>query len=154
MKTSRTFNTLFMLSSLDGKISTGDIDKRDVDKDFPKIHGLKEGLSQYYDLEKKTDLHSFNTGKVMAKLGMNKKQKNHKIPVNFIIVDNHHLTSLGVHNLLQRCNVLYLVTSNPKHPAFTITSDNLQRIFFPQKIDFSLLFTKLKDEYRVKKVTI
>ena len=52
MKHERTFNTLFMLSSVDGKISTGNIDKRDVDKDFPKIEGLKEGLQQYYALEK------------------------------------------------------------------------------------------------------
>ena len=28
--------TLFMLMFLDGKISTGNTDERDVDKDFPK----------------------------------------------------------------------------------------------------------------------
>jgi len=42
--------TLFMLMSVDGKISTGNIDNRDVDKDFPKIKGIKEGLKQYYDI--------------------------------------------------------------------------------------------------------
>jgi 2,5-diamino-6-(ribosylamino)-4(3H)-pyrimidinone 5'-phosphate reductase len=47
--------TLFMLTSVDGKISTGDRDIMDVDKDFPTITGLKEGLQQYYDLEKQTD---------------------------------------------------------------------------------------------------
>ena len=31
-----------MLSSLDGKISTGDVDALDVDKDYPRIKGLKE----------------------------------------------------------------------------------------------------------------
>ena len=45
----RPFTTLFMLMSVDGKISTGATDKLDVDKDFPKISGLKEGLSQYYE---------------------------------------------------------------------------------------------------------
>ena len=36
--------TLFMLMSVDGKISTGDTDIMDVDKDFPTITGLREGL--------------------------------------------------------------------------------------------------------------
>jgi len=44
--------TLFMLMSVDGKISTGNVDDRDVDKDFPRVIGIKEGLKQYYDIEK------------------------------------------------------------------------------------------------------
>ena len=40
----RPITTLFMLMSLDGKISPGASDALDVDKDFPKIDGLKEGL--------------------------------------------------------------------------------------------------------------
>lgn len=43
----RPITTLFMLMSLDGKISPGASDALDVDKDFPKIDGLKEGLPQY-----------------------------------------------------------------------------------------------------------
>ncbi len=39
----RPITTLFMLMSLDGKISPGASDDLDVDKDFPKIAGLKEG---------------------------------------------------------------------------------------------------------------
>ena len=63
----RPITTLYMLMSLDGKISTGASDDRDVDKDFPKIDGLKEGLYQYYDIEQTTDLWSFNTGRVQEK---------------------------------------------------------------------------------------
>ena len=44
----RPITTLFMLMSVDGKISTGASDHLDVDKDFPKITGVKEGLHQYY----------------------------------------------------------------------------------------------------------
>ena len=58
----RPITTLFMLMSLDGKISPGASDDLDVDKDFPKIEGLKEGLHQYYEIEQTTDLWSFNTG--------------------------------------------------------------------------------------------
>ena len=43
----RPITTLFMLMSLDGKISPGASDSLDVDKDFPNIAGLKEGLPQY-----------------------------------------------------------------------------------------------------------
>ena len=42
-KMDRPITTLFMLMSVDGKISTGASDHLDVDKDFPKIAGVKEG---------------------------------------------------------------------------------------------------------------
>ena len=61
----RPITTLFMLMSVDGKISTG-LAARDFDKDLPDIKGVNEGLSQYYDLEQETDSFSLNTGKVMA----------------------------------------------------------------------------------------
>ena len=63
--------TLFMLMSFDGKISTGIGKGLDFDKDLPNIKGIKEGLNQYYELEQKTDIVSFNSGKVMAKIGVN-----------------------------------------------------------------------------------
>lgn len=46
----RPITTLFMLMSVDGKISTGATDDLDVDKDFPKIAGVSEGLHQYLSL--------------------------------------------------------------------------------------------------------
>ena len=42
-----------MLMSVDGKISTGATDDLDIDKDFPKIAGVREGLHQYYDIKVK-----------------------------------------------------------------------------------------------------
>lgn len=66
----RPITTLFMLMSVDGKISPGASDLLDVDKDFPSIAGLKEGLHQYYEIEQTTDLWSLNTGRVQAKLGV------------------------------------------------------------------------------------
>ena len=54
----RPFTTLFLLMSVDGKISTGSTDARDVDADFPRIAGVREGLAQYYDIVQKTDLWS------------------------------------------------------------------------------------------------
>ena len=48
----RPVTTLFMLMSVDGKISTGASDDLDVDKDFPRIAGVSEGLHQYYEIER------------------------------------------------------------------------------------------------------
>ena len=46
----RPVTTLFMLSSVDGKISTGNSDLLDVDSDYPAMDGVKEGLHQYYEI--------------------------------------------------------------------------------------------------------
>ncbi len=52
----RPITTLFMLMSVDGKISTGATDDLDIDKDFPKIAGVREGLHQYYDIKVKREV--------------------------------------------------------------------------------------------------
>ncbi len=38
-----------------------------------------------------TDLWSFNTGKVQAKIGVNEKAMSDKSPVSFALLDNHRL---------------------------------------------------------------
>ena len=73
MTKDRPVTTLFLLESLDGKISTGSTDERDVDRDFPKIPVVKDGLYQYYEIEQHTDSVSLNTGRVMAKIGVNSR---------------------------------------------------------------------------------
>ena len=83
----RPITTLYMLISVDGKISTGATDEMDVDRDFPLIPGLKEGLHQYYEIEQTTDLWSFNTGRVQAKMGVNTKEMPARTPVSFVLLD-------------------------------------------------------------------
>ena len=61
IKKIKPITTLFMLMSVDGKISTGAVDELDVDRDFPRINGVKEGLYQYYETEQTTDLWSLNS---------------------------------------------------------------------------------------------
>jgi 2,5-diamino-6-(ribosylamino)-4(3H)-pyrimidinone 5'-phosphate reductase len=98
-----------MLMSVDGKISTGNTDSLDFDRDYPKIKGIKEGLQQYYDLEQKTDLYSLNSGKVQVKVGANEPQKNIvKLPVSFLIIDNQpHLNEIGVDNFIKKKAIVY-----------------------------------------------
>ncbi len=92
----RPVTTLFMLMSVDGKISTGASDTLDVDKDFPKIEGVKEGLHQYYEIEQTTDLWSLNSERVQAKIGINTADMPNKTPVSFVIIDNKHLKEHGI----------------------------------------------------------
>ena len=116
----RPITTLFMLMSVDGKISTGASDVLDVDRDFPKIPGVREGLHQYYEIEQTTDLWSFNTGRVQAKMGVNEKETPAKTPVSFVLLDNHHLTERGVRYFCARSKQFVLITSNAGHPAFRV----------------------------------
>lgn len=146
-----------MFSSVDGKISTGDTDILDTDTDLRRIMGVREGLQQYYDLEKQTDLHSLNSGEVMAKIGMNIKKDNiERTPVSFIIIDNKpHLNEVGVDNLLQKSKKLYIVTTNKNHPALERQDeDNLEIIYYPNEIDFEDLFKQFKEKYNIDRITI
>jgi 2,5-diamino-6-(ribosylamino)-4(3H)-pyrimidinone 5'-phosphate reductase len=135
--------TLFMIMSVDGKISTGNDDDRDIDKDFPRITGIKEGLKQYYDIEKTTDLFSMNSGRIMEKVGSNIEKGNViKTPVSFIILDNKpHLNNIGVEYFLKLSKTFYLVTNNKGHPAFKYKGENnLCIIYYENGIDFHDLF--------------
>jgi len=151
----RSETTLFMLTSVDGKISTGDNDSMDVDKDFPKIDGVKKGLQQYYDLEQETDLWSLNSGRVMAKIGINEKtDEPERTPVNFVVVDDGHLTENGVKYLAKKHSKIIIATANENHPALKINLDNLEVIKYENQIDFTYLFAKLKNDFGADKMTI
>ncbi len=150
-------STLFMLMSVDGKISTGNTVDLDVDKDFPRIKGIKEGLQQYYDIEQTTDLYSLNSGKVQAKVGANEPQKNiDKLPVSFLIIDNKpHLNEIGVDNFIKKSKKLFIITTNKNHPAFDRQNeDNLEIIYYENEIDFVDLFRKLKEDFKIDNLTI
>lgn len=149
----RPVTTLFMLMSVDGKICTGSTDEFDVDTDFPLITGVKEGLQQYYDIEQTTDLWSFNTGRVQAKMGVNTKAFPERSPVSFVLTDNHHLNEHGVRYFCARSQQFVLITSNREHPAFSVHEDNLH-ILFQKQPSFGEAFTRLKQDYGCRRLTV
>ena len=149
----RPITTLFMLSSVDGKISTGATDNLDVDKDFPKIAGVREGLHQYYEIEQTTDLWSLNSGRVQAKIGANTKPMPEKIPVSFVLIDNHHLTERGVRYFCALSQKFVLITTNPNHPAYTVNADNLA-IVFQEKLCLKSALALLKKDFGCDRLTI
>lgn len=149
----RPITTLFLLISVDGKISTGSTDEMDVDKDYPIIDGLKEGLHQYYEIEQTTDLWSLNSGRVQEKIGVNKEGIPKRLPVSFIVIDNHHLDKNGVTYFANLSRTFVLVTSNKNHLAFDMNIDNIniiyQNNFSPQEM-LEILYEK----YGCERVTI
>lgn len=153
----RPITTLFMLESLDGKITSGDSDELDADKDWCKINGVKEGLHQYYEIEATTDYYSLNTGRVMAKIGVNDKKEYHeKIDCRFIIIDNKpHLNENGIDYLCHWVDKLILVTTNKNHIAYEVKDkyENLDIMYY-DKLDLNKLMIDLKNKYNAQRVTI
>ena len=154
----RSITTLFMLESLDGKISTGNNDNFDVDKDFPKIKGVKEGLYQYYELESITDVFSLNTGRVMAKIGVNERDKypEKMDAITFVIIDNKpHLNENGIDYLCHWVGRLLLVTTNKNHIAFSLKEkyDNLEILYY-ETLDLKNLLEDLYSKYNAERLTI
>ncbi len=153
----RPITTLFMLESLDGKINSGNNDELDADKDWCKIEGVKEGLHQYYEIEATTDEFSLNTGRVMAKIGVNDRKEYHdKVEVNFVIIDNKpHLNENGIDYICHWVENLILVTTNKNHVAYSLTDkyDNLDILYY-DKLELTNLLEDLYSKYKAEKITI
>ncbi len=149
--------TLFMLESLDGKINSGNSDQLDADKDWREIDGVKEGLHQYYEIESTTDFYSLNTGRVMAKIGVNERKDLHKkVDVRFIIIDNKpHLNENGINYLCNWVEKLILVTTNKDHIAYSLKEkyDNLDILYY-NSLDLNKLLIDLKVKYKAERITI
>ena len=160
--TCRSETTLFLLVSADGKITTGQSDTLDPEWDWKRIHGVKEGFGQYYQIEQATDLFSMISGKILSKLRTHEPEFPQRCPNNppflcSIIVDNKPwLTPRDLQRSIRQLKHLYLVTSNAEHPAFNMQEcvDNLTVIHYPDKIDFADLFSKMKQDYGAKRITI
>ena len=155
----RVETTLFLLISVDGKITSGASDDLDSDKDWKRIRGVKEGLYQYYKLEESIALNSLNSGRVMAKVGVNSRteipEKDERL--TFFIVDRKpHLNENGVNYLTQRVGRLLIVTNNPSHPAFSLksTCDNLEVIYYAGDVDLNDLLKRMKRQYGYEQLTI
>ena len=153
----RPITTLFMLESLDGKISSGNTDELDADKDWCKIDGVKEGLQQYYDIECTTDYFSLNTGRVMVKIGVNdKKEYRSKVEVVFVIIDNKpHLNENGIDYICHWVEKLILVTTNKEHIAHKLTNkyDNLDILYY-DTLELNKILEDLAENYNAEKITI
>jgi 2,5-diamino-6-(ribosylamino)-4(3H)-pyrimidinone 5'-phosphate reductase len=145
--------TLFMLSSVDGKISTGANDTLDVDWDFPKIDGVSQGFHQYYEIEQTTDLWSLGSGRTMAKIGVNERTSPDKLPVSFVMIDNKHLTEHGIRYFCALSKEFVLVTTNERHPARSVDESNLH-IICQKTLNLREMLETLYEKHGCERITV
>ena len=110
----RPVTTLFMLSSVDGKISTGASDNFDFDKDIPTLLGVN-GVQQYYDLEKETDLWTLCSGRTLEKVyKQNPVYKGEQLPVTCVVIDSVHLSQECYNSLCRKFERVIIATNNSR----------------------------------------
>lgn len=127
-------------------------------KIFAELMELKKGLHQYYELEQETDVFSLNTGRVMAKIGVNDRKEYHeKIDVvTFVIIDNKpHLNENGIDYLCHWVGKLLLVTTNKNHIAYSLKDkyDNLEILYY-ETLGLTQLLEDLYSKYNAENLTI
>ncbi len=147
-----------MLQSLDGKITPGDQDELDFDKDFPRVPGVLEGVEQFYEIEKTLPTTILTTGRTLSKIGVNLlTYKTPKISSSYIVIDSKpYLTQVGVEYLAQWLKKLIIVTTNPNHPACAMQKlhTNVDILLLDAPLDFPDVFKKLYTDYKIKKLTV
>ena len=139
--------TLFMLQSIDGKITTGQYSDDDFDKDLPNIPGVKEGLHQYYELEKETDDWTICTGTTFSKLFFLGDGPALNPILNVLVFDSHHLSNDMIRTLASRCNRLVIATRYQMHKGRALMDkiDNLDIYYMESPmIKDALLYVRNK----------
>lgn len=144
--------TLFLVQSIDGKITTGVGIDRDFDTDIVAHDDLKQGMEDYYEIERNTDLYSCISGKIAAKLGANeglflKEQK----PCCFVVFDNSHLTHEGRLHIANNCKQVIFVTKNNIREG--LLPSNVKTLMYG---DFNPvgIFRELKSQFNIRSMTI
>ncbi len=153
LRSERPCTTLFMLMSVEGKISTGASNDLDFDKDLRMINGIREGLKQYYAIEQTTDLWSINSGKTLNKIGVNLKVNPIKTEVNYIVIDNINLTEQGVRYMCDKSKRFILLITNREHPAFKLQYSNME-IFLSEHLNLTEPVITLRRNYGCEGVII
>jgi len=154
----RAETTLCLVVSLDGKITTGSTDNMDSDLDWKRIVGVKEGFAQYYEVEQALGPNYLNSGRVLEKVGFNsRKGVPKKESLKFVVIDRKpHLNRKGINYLCSWLEKLFIVTNNPRHPAFKLEDDydNIETIYYGNEIDLGDLLLKLRMRHKIEKITI
>lgn len=170
----RPHTTLFLLTSIDGKISTGVDFSKDFDKDIPNMKYASIGLQHYYDVEATTTLWSINSGKVMKKMFDQKivcefniydntNPNTESCGVNFVIFDNSHLNKSIILWLCKRAwPAKCVILSSTEHIASKLNEYNteskgwehFENLKFYKYSSLNDAFEYLSNNFDCKDVTI
>lgn len=146
--------TLFLLTSLDGKISIGFGNSFDFDTDFPKVSGLREGLYQYYAIEKNIDTWTCTSGSIQRKLGANSVVPPRISGVSAVVIDNEQLTLEGVQNVISAWDTCVFVTTNIEHPALSLEATSSFLPIYQEKLDIEAVLKSLYAIFECTAITI
>lgn len=149
-------NTLFLLTSVDGKITTGLTPSFDFDKDFAEDSYLNKGLQQYYDIEKTTDIWSVISSNIAVKLGAEEgKYPANFIPVNFVVIGNK-LSTNAMESIAANCNsVIFVMTDRVKFNIRMrqIRANNVSFLYY-DVLDPVKMFKHIYEDRHAEAVTI
>lgn len=145
---------LFLLQSLDGKISTGASNDFDFDKDLAADDFLSKGLQQYYDYEKTTAPVSIISGAIASKLGANEgKFPSQFVPVTFCVIDSNHLNRNGVESIKRNCQRVIFMSTNYDYYNLGCNEGNAE-LLYVKEYDLYALLNYIRNKYDVDWVTV
>jgi 2,5-diamino-6-(ribosylamino)-4(3H)-pyrimidinone 5'-phosphate reductase len=153
---SRPETTLFLVNSVDGRITSHDSDPLDPDKDWKRDPKIQAITQPFFDFAR-GEIHTVTYGESLARIGINQRSEIHPVKeVRLIVIDHqNNLRTPGIDYLTKTFHTIYLVTL-PSHPLLKITTHppNLKFIIQKNEIDFAPILTTLYKKYKVKQVSI
>lgn len=150
----RPITTLFMLQSIDGKISFNDTGRLDFDDKIPKLKYSAKGINRYYEAELSMDDTTLISGKTLECIGWNEKTVRENKELTLVIIDNNHLTREGLLRLHNSNRRIILVT---KRPWYLKNMDKLPYdvIYYREdKCSITNVLYVLYKKYGIKYVTV
>ncbi len=81
------------------------------------------------------------------------KKKSQIIAGESTLLDNKHLKKHGIEYFAAISKDLFIVTSNPQHPAYSVKKDNVHILYYP-KLDLKKMMEDLYDKYSCHELTI
>ena len=109
----RPITTVFMLQSIDGKISFNGTGRLDFDDKIPMLSWSAKGINRYYEAEIGMDETTLMSGKTLKVVGWNEKVVRENKELTIVIIDNNHLTREGLLRLHNSNKRVILVTKRP-----------------------------------------
>lgn len=144
---------LFLLSSVDGKITTGATDAFDFDQDLPKIAGVSEGLHSYYEQEAMTDAWSLNSGRVLAKVYRMRPNVTEQLDVTCVIIDSRHLGVEHAEWLMKKFTRVIIFTTRSDYPIKSGMYPSLD-VIYQSFYDFPKIFSNLYINFGCTHLTV
>lgn len=155
-KKSRPETTLFLVNSVDGRITSHDSDPLDPDKNWKKDPKIQAITQPFFDFAR-GQIHTITYGESLARIGVNVRTEIHPVKdVRLVVIDQDALLqNSGIHYLTRTFHTIYLACLK-NHPALSLTPvpENLKFLTQSSPFELAPILTTLTKKYKVKQVSI